>query len=41
VEGVTGKYFAKKKPADSSPASHDAESQRRLWQLSEQMSAQK
>jgi NAD(P)-dependent dehydrogenase (short-subunit alcohol dehydrogenase family) len=41
VEGVTGKYFSKKKPAESSPASHDSDSQRRLWQLSEQWTAQK
>jgi NAD(P)-dependent dehydrogenase (short-subunit alcohol dehydrogenase family) len=37
VEGVTGKYFADCREARSSPASHDLEAQRRLWELSEQM----
>ncbi|OGO76147.1 MAG: short-chain dehydrogenase [Chloroflexi bacterium RIFOXYD12_FULL_57_15] len=35
VEGVTGKYFAKEKEAQSSPASHDHAAATRLWQVSE------
>jgi retinol dehydrogenase-12 len=34
VEGVSGKYFAKCKPARSSAASHDEGLQERLWALS-------
>ena len=37
VEGVTGRYFRNKKEAESSPASHDQEAQRKLWELSEKM----
>jgi NAD(P)-dependent dehydrogenase (short-subunit alcohol dehydrogenase family) len=37
VEGVSGKYYVKEKPAVSSRASHDAEAARRLWRLSAQM----
>ncbi len=37
VEGVTGKYFADSKETPSSPASHDQEAARRLWEISEQM----
>ena len=37
VEGVTGKYFVRSKEAASSDVSHDRESQRRLWEISEQM----
>jgi NAD(P)-dependent dehydrogenase (short-subunit alcohol dehydrogenase family) len=37
VEGVTGRYFVKEKPVESSPASRDAEAARRLWDLSEQL----
>jgi NAD(P)-dependent dehydrogenase (short-subunit alcohol dehydrogenase family) len=37
VEGVTGKYFVRSKETPSSDASHDRESQRRLWEISEQM----
>jgi hypothetical protein len=33
VEGVTGKYFARKKEAVSSPASYDRESARQLWEI--------
>jgi len=34
VEGVTGKYFDKKKPIKSSEESYDVEAQRRLWEIS-------
>ena len=34
VEGITGKYFTKKKPVRSDPASYDEETARRLWDLS-------
>ncbi|MCU0494869.1 MAG: SDR family NAD(P)-dependent oxidoreductase, partial [Chloroflexaceae bacterium] len=37
LEGVTGKYFDKKQAVPSSPASNDKASQRKLWELSEQM----
>lgn len=37
VEGVTGKYFAGKKPAASSRGSHDAAAARRLWEVSERL----
>jgi NAD(P)-dependent dehydrogenase (short-subunit alcohol dehydrogenase family) len=40
VEGVTGKYFAKKQAVQSSPASYDLTVQRRLWEVSEQLVAQ-
>jgi retinol dehydrogenase-12 len=34
VEGVTGKYFVKCKDVSSSPASYNADTARRLWQVS-------
>jgi len=34
VEGVTGKYFVKCRAQESSPASRDRESMRRLWDIS-------
>ncbi|HVO40818.1 MAG TPA: SDR family oxidoreductase [Spirochaetia bacterium] len=37
VQGVTGKYFMKSRQALSKPASLDRESQRRLWEISCQM----
>lgn len=36
VEGITGRYFVKERPAASSPASSDEEAARRLWRLSEE-----
>jgi NAD(P)-dependent dehydrogenase (short-subunit alcohol dehydrogenase family) len=39
VEGVTGKYFDKQKAIASSAASLDETAARRLWQLSEQLTA--
>ncbi len=39
VELVTGKYFFNLQPVASSPASHDAEQQARLWRVSEQLTA--
>ncbi len=39
VEGVTGGYYAKCKPARSSRKSHDRDAQRRLWELSEALTA--
>ena len=37
VEGVTGKYFVKKRPVESNKVSHDIEVAKRLWQVSEAM----
>jgi len=37
VEGVTGKYFAKCRPAASSAESRDPEVARRLWEVSERL----
>ncbi|HVZ94950.1 MAG TPA: SDR family oxidoreductase [Phycisphaerales bacterium] len=37
VEPVSGRYFINEKAAESSPASHDANAARRLWELSEQL----
>ncbi len=34
IEGVTGKYFVKKAPVESSPESHDRAVAKRLWQMS-------
>lgn len=34
VEGVTGQYFANKKPVSSSKASYDEEAAKRLWRVS-------
>lgn len=39
VEGVTGKYFAKSREAQSNAISHDRDVARRLWESSEQMVA--
>jgi NAD(P)-dependent dehydrogenase (short-subunit alcohol dehydrogenase family) len=41
VEGVSGRYFKDRKPIDSSRASRDSTSQRRLWDLSEEMTGLK
>jgi NAD(P)-dependent dehydrogenase (short-subunit alcohol dehydrogenase family) len=40
VEGVTGKYFDNKKVIASSKISYDETSQRRLWEMSEQICGQ-
>jgi len=37
VDGVSGRYFVKEKPAVSSPQSHDAAAALRLWQVSEEL----
>jgi retinol dehydrogenase 12 len=37
VENVSGRYFVKRTPVPSSPASLDVESARRLWELSEEL----
>jgi retinol dehydrogenase 12 len=37
VEGVTGKYFDKCKPVQSSTASYEVEARERLWRISEQL----
>src|SRR5262249_28032744 len=37
VEGVTGQYFIKQEPVESSPASRDADAAGRLWNLSAEM----
>jgi len=37
VEGVTGQYFARRRPEKSSEASYDLEAARRLWKVSEEL----
>ncbi len=37
LEGVTGRYLSRSREARSSPASHDREAQRRLWEVSERL----
>lgn len=37
VEGIIGKYFVKKRPVSSSPASYDETAARRLWEVSQQL----
>ncbi len=39
VATVSGSYFSKKKPISSSPASYDEDSSRRLWKISEALTA--
>ena len=39
VEGVTGKYFVKKRAVASSPESQNSEIARRLWEVSEQLTS--
>ncbi|TFG49955.1 MAG: SDR family oxidoreductase [Anaerolineales bacterium] len=37
VEGITGKYFDKHEPVQSSPISYDQKAARRLWEISEKL----
>jgi NAD(P)-dependent dehydrogenase (short-subunit alcohol dehydrogenase family) len=37
VEGVTGKYFVRREPAESSPTSCEEETAQRLWAISENL----
>jgi NAD(P)-dependent dehydrogenase (short-subunit alcohol dehydrogenase family) len=37
VAGVTGRYFVKERPVASSPASYDEAVQKRLWEVSEEL----
>ena len=39
VEGVTGKYFVMREPAESSPVSYDQEIARKLWEISENLTS--
>lgn len=39
VEGVTGKYFVERQPAQSSPASYNEEIAQRLWEVSENLTS--
>jgi NAD(P)-dependent dehydrogenase (short-subunit alcohol dehydrogenase family) len=39
VEGVTGKYFARRRQQKSSEASHNEEAARRLWEVSEELTS--
>ena len=41
VAGISGRYFVKEKPTESSPQSRDAAAAQRLWQLSEEMTGVK
>lgn len=41
VEGVTGKYFVKERAVASSAASYDEAAQRRLWEMSEEMTGER
>jgi NAD(P)-dependent dehydrogenase (short-subunit alcohol dehydrogenase family) len=40
VEGATGQYFVKSRPARSSPQSHDRAAADRLWRVSEELTGQ-
>lgn len=40
VEGVTGQYFVKSRPARSSPQSQDRAAAERLWRVSEELTGQ-
>ncbi|MFY9557304.1 MAG: SDR family oxidoreductase [Blastocatellia bacterium] len=40
VEGVTGKYFARRRPEKSSEASYNLEAARLLWEVSEELTGQ-
>src|SRR5207247_7135685 len=37
VEGITGKYFARRRQQKSSETSHNEEAARRLWEVSEEL----
>jgi len=37
MEGVTGKYFNKKRAVRSAPASYDEAAAQRLWKISSEM----
>ena len=39
VEGITGKYFVKREPVQSSPVSYDEKVARRLWEVSQNLTA--
>ncbi len=39
VEGVTGKYWKSRRPARSASQSHDLAAQKKLWEVSEQLTA--
>ena len=39
VEGMTGKYFVKREPVQSSPISYDKKVAQRLWEISEKLTA--
>jgi len=39
VEGVTSQYFEKRRAVKSSFTSYDVDSARRLWEISEQLTA--
>jgi NAD(P)-dependent dehydrogenase (short-subunit alcohol dehydrogenase family) len=39
VEGVTGKYFVKREPVQSSPLSYDEEIAKRLWEINENLTS--
>ncbi len=41
VEGVTGKYFAKQRPAEPTKAAHNEAAAARLWALSEELTSLK
>jgi len=40
VEGVTGKYFDKREPVQSSPISYNEDVAQRLWEISEKITSQ-
>jgi NAD(P)-dependent dehydrogenase (short-subunit alcohol dehydrogenase family) len=41
VQGISGKYFARRRPEKSSEASYDLEAARRLWEVSEELTSMK
>ena len=41
VEGLSGKYFVRRREVNSDPASHNETAARKLWQVSERMTGLK
>jgi hypothetical protein len=37
VEGVTGRYFARKREVNPASQAHDVESRKQLWEISEKL----
>jgi hypothetical protein len=39
VQGIAGRYFVNRDPVDSAPVAYDQEMARKLWQVSEDLTA--